>query len=183
MALAKIPYTAEVSHDGRKYTVNIQELEVPKCSNCGAISFDEEANRQISDAFHHEARLLTGERIREGRERLGLNQQVFAELLGISVSTLSRWETGGQIQQRAFDRFLRAVFGLPELRNLLSHDERLAHLGVVSASDITVGSPTIFGNVTLGGVVLQTLQSLSVLKDDPQDDSGFYRSGSLVYKP
>jgi hypothetical protein len=48
-----------------------------------------------------------------------------ADLLGVAVFTLSRWETGAQIQQRSLDRFLRAFFKLPELREALQRDESL----------------------------------------------------------
>jgi transcriptional regulator with XRE-family HTH domain len=35
-----------------------------------------------------------GQAIREGRERLGLNQEQFAELLGVEQSAVSHWEAG-----------------------------------------------------------------------------------------
>jgi hypothetical protein len=43
----------------------------------------------------------------------------------VAVFTLSRWETGAQIQQRSLDRFLRAFFKLPELRETLQREEGL----------------------------------------------------------
>jgi putative zinc finger/helix-turn-helix YgiT family protein len=116
MALATIPYTIRIDHDGRKYDVSIPALSVPKCGNCGAISIDADAEKQISDAFHKQARLLTPEEILQGREALGLTQKEMADLLGIADATLSRWETGIQVQQRSFDKFLRAFFASPALR-------------------------------------------------------------------
>jgi putative zinc finger/helix-turn-helix YgiT family protein len=127
VALATVPYTVQIDHDGRKYTVTIPDLVVPQCANCGTIVLDEEANRQISAAFRREAGLLSPEEIRQHRVNLGLTQQALADLLGVAVSTLSRWETGAQIQQRSLDRFLRAFFVLPELRHVLV-GEQLLHL-------------------------------------------------------
>jgi putative zinc finger/helix-turn-helix YgiT family protein len=122
VVLAAVPYTTQVDHDGRKYTVTIPDLVVPRCAKCGTISLDDEANRQISAAFRRQAGLLSPEQIRTHRVALGLTQQALAELLGVAVFTLSRWETGAQIQQRSLDRFLRAFFKLPELRQALQSE-------------------------------------------------------------
>jgi putative zinc finger/helix-turn-helix YgiT family protein len=125
MELATVPYTTQIDHDGRKYTVTIPDLVVPRCANCGTISLDDEANRQISAAFRKQAGLLSPEQIRSQRLALGLTQQALADLLGVAVFTLSRWETGAQIQQRSLDRFLRTFFKLPELRKALQREESL----------------------------------------------------------
>jgi putative zinc finger/helix-turn-helix YgiT family protein len=125
MVLEIVEYTVDVDHDGRKYRVSIPKLSVPKCSNCGAISIDDEADKQIDAAFRQTAKLLTLEQIREGRERLALTQQKMADLLDIAVSTLSRWETGAQVQQRGYNRMMEAFFEVPEFRKHLAH-----HAGV-----------------------------------------------------
>lgn len=125
VALAAVPYTTPIDHDGRKYTVHIPDLVVPQCAKCGTVVLDEEANRQISAAFRQEAWFLPPEQIRRHRLALGLTQQVLADRLGVAVSTLSRWETGAQIQQRSLDRLLRAFFALPELRQALGEERVL----------------------------------------------------------
>jgi putative zinc finger/helix-turn-helix YgiT family protein len=116
---ATMPYTTEVEHDGRVYTISIPALDVLRCTNCGAIVLDDAANEAISSAFRAEAHLLTPAQIRQGREGLGLSQKQLAGYLDIAVSTLSRWETGAQIQQRAMDKLLRAFFDVPEFREYL----------------------------------------------------------------
>jgi putative zinc finger/helix-turn-helix YgiT family protein len=121
MELAIIPYALTIEHDGA-YQVNIPALTVPQCANCHTISIDDEADQQISAAFRGEARLLSPEEIREGREKLGLTQTQFANLLGVGEATISRWETGTQIQQRAMDRFLRVCFASPAAVELLRSD-------------------------------------------------------------
>jgi putative zinc finger/helix-turn-helix YgiT family protein len=122
MQVATVPYTITIDHDGRAYRVEIPALTVPQCGSCKAISIDDEADQQISAAFRAEARLLTPGEIRLGREKLGLTQKQFANLLGVGEATVSRWETGAQIQQRALDRFLRVCFGSPAAVELLAHD-------------------------------------------------------------
>ncbi len=122
MQLATVAYVTTIEHDGRAYRVEIPALTVPQCTNCQAISIDDEADQQISAAFRHEAHLLAPEEIRQGRERLGLTQKQFANLLGVGEATVSRWETGAQIQQRAMDRFLRLCLASPAAVELLRND-------------------------------------------------------------
>lgn len=122
MAISVIPHSIRIDHDGKKYDVHIPDLSVPQCTdpNCREISIDEVASDQIDKVFRRTAGLLTASEIKEGRIRLGYRQQQeFARCLGISVSTLSRWETGAQVQQRSLDKFMRAVFDLPTLQDYL----------------------------------------------------------------
>jgi putative zinc finger/helix-turn-helix YgiT family protein len=102
---------------------------VPQCGNFQAISFDDEADRQISAAVRREARVLTPEEIPGGREKLGLTQKQFANLLGVGEATVSRWETGAQIQQRAMDRFLRVCLASPAAVELLRSDFQTGRRG------------------------------------------------------
>jgi putative zinc finger/helix-turn-helix YgiT family protein len=116
-------YQRDVEHDGRSYAIAVEQLRVLQCGNCGEIVLDDAANRRISDALRTAAGLMLSEEIRQRREALGLLQKQVASALQISESTLSRWETGAQIQQRCMDRFLRAFFDLEALRGYLSTPE------------------------------------------------------------
>ena len=126
MELATVPYATTIEYDGRSYHVEIPALTVPRCANCRAISIDDAADQQISAAFRREAKLLTPEDIRHGRENLGLTQKQLANLLSVGEATVSRSETGAQIQQRAMDRFLRLCFTSPEAVELLRKDFQLS---------------------------------------------------------
>jgi putative zinc finger/helix-turn-helix YgiT family protein len=117
----QVPYTVEVVHDGRSYTVTVPDLKTPRCRNCGELLLDSAANRQISDAFRRQANLLTPEEIRQAREGLGLTQRQLAGYLGVAEATLSRWETGAQIQQRSLDRLLRLFFTFDNVRAALAN--------------------------------------------------------------
>jgi putative zinc finger/helix-turn-helix YgiT family protein len=119
MALATIPYSVAIEHDGREYDVHIPALTVPRCTKCGEFSIDRTADQEIELAFRKLAHLLTAEDIRAGRKRLGLTQQEFAALLGVADATVSRWETGTQVQQRSLDGLIRGVLDVPEFRTYL----------------------------------------------------------------
>ena len=99
--LAVIDYAATLEHDGRSYEIRVSELEVPKCENCGKLVMIDSANKAVTEALRRAAGLLSPVQIRRNREHLGLTQKELAAGLGIADATLSRWETGAQLQQRA----------------------------------------------------------------------------------
>jgi putative zinc finger/helix-turn-helix YgiT family protein len=111
-----IHYAVRLQHDGREYDIDIPDLKVRRCGNCGAVTLNDEADERISQALRHAAGLLEPSEIRRQREALGLTQRQLADYLNLAESTLSRWETGAQIQQRCLDRLLRLFFDVPEVR-------------------------------------------------------------------
>jgi putative zinc finger/helix-turn-helix YgiT family protein len=123
MALAVVPYDIQIDHDGRKYRLHISALSLPKCAECGAMVIDDVAADAIDREFRKEAKLLSPEDIRAERAKLELTQQQLADRLGIASATISRWETGAQVQQRFHDRILRAFFALRPLREFLATTE------------------------------------------------------------
>ncbi len=72
---ATVRHTSEIKHDGRHYTVEVPRLRVPRCSACGELVFDNEADDQIAQALRQQLGLLSGEQIRKNREDLGLSQR------------------------------------------------------------------------------------------------------------
>jgi putative zinc finger/helix-turn-helix YgiT family protein len=133
------PYSTDVQYDGRTYSVEVSEFHAPRCKNCGAIVLDDQANDQITGALRRQVGLLTPEQIRKNRESLGLRQRDFATLLGVGESTVSRWETGVQIQQRSLDKLMRLSFAFPEVRAALADRDRTADLG----SEVAIESPIV----------------------------------------
>jgi putative zinc finger/helix-turn-helix YgiT family protein len=112
-------YAASLEHDGKAYEVELHNLPVLRCGHCGEVVFGDEAEMRLSDALRDAAGLLHPAEIRGRRESLGLTQKQLARRLRIAESTLSRWETGAQIQQKCMDLMLRSFFDLPELRRYL----------------------------------------------------------------
>jgi transcriptional regulator with XRE-family HTH domain len=53
---------------------------------------------------------VTGEDIRRERENLGLTQGQLAELLGVALNTVSRWETGQRTPHPLVLKAIQTVF-------------------------------------------------------------------------
>lgn len=138
---AVVSYTTEIEHDGRSYSVTVPDLEIPRCSKCGAMVRDDVSNRRISNALRQQIGLLTPEQIRQNREALNLTQKQLARVLAIAEATLSRWETGAQIQQRAMDRLLRLFFEFPEFCAVLEDENAVRTLGQTVHGSSTLTSP------------------------------------------
>jgi len=119
VGLAVVPYQTRVDHDGQKYDISLDALNVPQCSNCSEIYLDDNAEEAIYGELRRQARLLTPQAIRAFRESHGLSQKALGEDLVIAPETISRWETGSQIQSMHHDRMLRAYFANPSFRETL----------------------------------------------------------------
>ena len=120
---AIVDYVTQMPHDGREYTVKMDGLKTPKCTNCGQIMLDIEAMRMITRAFMRQINLLEPEQIHESRVHAKLTQQELAAALGVSDAMVARLERGGQIQTRSLDNLLRLFFGLAQVRELLTKQQ------------------------------------------------------------
>jgi putative zinc finger/helix-turn-helix YgiT family protein len=116
-----IEHTAEVKHDGKLHTVEVSDLPVERCGNCGEVYFTLESDEAISVALRRQLGLLSPHDIVRNRAALGLSQSQFGSAIGAAQESVSRWENGHIIQSRGTDRILRAYFYLPELREFF-HD-------------------------------------------------------------
>lgn len=104
------------------YPINGEEILVPasphlRCRKCGETLLRlDEARRLREEAtaiYRKRNHLLAGEEILQLRERLGLTQGQLAELLRLGVNTISRWESGRNVQTAAMDVLLRLVRDMP----------------------------------------------------------------------
>ena len=100
------------------YPVNGEEIAVPgaahlHCPECGEVVLRlDEARHLRKDAlarYRGKYRLLAADEIRSLRERLGLTQAALARLLRLGGNTISRWESGRNIQTAAMDVLLRLI--------------------------------------------------------------------------
>lgn len=119
-------YPAEMEHDGRSYSFVVTGIEILECDACHNRVLPSAAFVTVMDKLRTEAGLLTPTEIREKRKSLDLTQEQLANDLKIAKETVSRWETGGQIQQRVMDVLLRLYFDMPEVREYLKQSQGAA---------------------------------------------------------
>jgi DNA-binding transcriptional regulator YiaG len=113
-------FTADLEHDGRAYAVTVRDLDVLRCGNCGNQIIPDDSFDRLTAELRRQAGLLAPGEIKGNRDRLHLTQKALAGHLRVSESTLCRWETGGQIQQRAMDLLMRLYFDIPQVREHLA---------------------------------------------------------------
>ncbi len=90
-------------------TVHVERVPIRECDVCG-----ESFSGPDTAAIRHEAicrhqGLLTPCQIKELRETLGMTQAELARITGIGEATISRWERGRLLQNKAMDRLLRLL--------------------------------------------------------------------------
>jgi putative zinc finger/helix-turn-helix YgiT family protein len=115
-----IDYPVTMEHDGRSFKFTVVNLQVLKCAACQEEALPDESMKRIYDQLRVEAGLLSPTEIREKRKQLELTQEDLASQLGVAKETISRWETGGQIQQRGYDKLLRVYFDVQAARDYLA---------------------------------------------------------------
>ena len=109
--------------------VNGEEISVPSaphlaCPKCGEIVLRYRDSRRLGeDAIYRKKHgLLSADEIRALRERLDLTQADLARLLRLGANTVSRWESGRNVQTAAMDILLRLIRDLPgSVEYLRSH--------------------------------------------------------------
>lgn len=111
-----------------KLPVNSEEIAVSsashlKCTKCGEIILRfQEAKRLHADAIEIYRRrhgLLSADEIRAIRERFSMTQADLSRLLRLGANTISRWESGRNVQTAAMDMLLRLIRDLPGSVNYL----------------------------------------------------------------
>lgn len=98
--------------------VNGEEISVPsaahlRCPKCGEVVLRlDDARRLGEDAialYRKKHGLLSADEIRAIRERFRLTQADLAKLLRLGANTISRWESGRNVQTAAMDVLLRLI--------------------------------------------------------------------------
>ena len=102
--------------------VNGEEITVPSslhlsCPKCGEIVLRfQDAKRLHEDAiaiYRKKHGLMSADQIRAIRERFTLTQADLVRLLRLGANTVSRWESGRNVQTAAMDLLLRLIRDLP----------------------------------------------------------------------
>jgi putative zinc finger/helix-turn-helix YgiT family protein len=116
---------------GAFLSINGERISVPgfphlRCPRCGeavlSVAEARELQRQAIERYRLKYGLLSADEIRAIRRRHDLTQGEFARLLRLGGNTVSRWESGRNVQSAAMDVLLRLIRDLPEsLRYLREH--------------------------------------------------------------
>ncbi len=115
--------TAMIEKRGKlRLPVNGEDIAVPSavhlsCPKCHEVVLRFEDSRRLgADAiaiYRRKHGLLSADEIRGVRERFNLTQADFARLLRLGANTLSRWESGRNVQTEAMDTLLRMIRDVP----------------------------------------------------------------------
>jgi putative zinc finger/helix-turn-helix YgiT family protein len=102
--------------------VNGEEIAVPaalhlRCPKCHEVVLRYEDARRLSEdaiaIYRRKHGLLSARGMRAIRERFKLTQAEFGTLLRLGANTLSRWESGRNVQTEAMDTLLRLIRDVP----------------------------------------------------------------------
>ena len=109
----------------RRVEIDDEYLKCPECDEEFYTSdLAERRQRLAVERARTEDNLLTPAQIKSVRERLGLSQRLFEEILGVGEKTCVRWEQGRVCQNVATDRLMRLV---------AADRENVARLAVINA--------------------------------------------------
>lgn len=110
--------------------VNGEDISVPKsphfkCPKCGEVVLRRDHARALREAalalYRAKHDLLSADEIRAIRERHELTQGQLAALLRLGANTLSRWESGRNVQTAAMDVLMRLIRDVPGTLEYLRH--------------------------------------------------------------
>ena len=104
---------------------------------------------------------MKGDQIRDMREKLEFTQTEFANTLGISFSTISRWEQGNKSPNFKQNELLETLY------NIVSHDginlENIIRVlragGIIALTTLAASQADIKFTTALGGVISATVKA------------------------
>jgi len=115
--------TTMVEKRGRlRLPVNGEEIAVPSaahlyCPKCAEVVLRFQDSKRLGEdaiaIYRKKHGLLSADEIRAIRERFNLTQADLARLLRLGANTVSRWESGRNVQTAAMDMLLRLIRDLP----------------------------------------------------------------------
>jgi len=97
--------------------VAVSGIEHLKCPDCGEVLLGYQSARRLGEdaaaKYREKYGLLSADEIRGLRRHFGLTQRELARLLRLGANTISRWESGRNVQTAAMDLLLRLVRDIP----------------------------------------------------------------------
>ena len=81
-------------------------VEVEKCNDCGFSYIDQTEELSCHEAICEHLGIMKPSQIKGLRDYHGLTQYDFSNITGLGEATLSRWERGIVIQNKAYDNYM-----------------------------------------------------------------------------
>lgn len=81
-------------------------VPVLTCTSCGEQFTDSRAEVARHEAVCRHLARMTPKELRDIRESYGLSQDQWADITGLGTASIKRWETGTNIQNEAYDRYM-----------------------------------------------------------------------------
>lgn len=110
--MCEVVESKEVREYEIKKTKVSAEITILTCKNCGEEVFDRDVEIAndilLFDDYKRKNNLLTSREIAKIREKYGLSQAKFSEMLGFGLKTITRYENGA-IQDSTHDNLMRLV--------------------------------------------------------------------------
>jgi putative zinc finger/helix-turn-helix YgiT family protein len=119
-APAVVSRTVVYRYDGKDFRLEISNLPVLSCGQCGFEAHTNETEDCIIAKLRGTLQLLSPSQIESQRLALGLTQKRLARLISTSEESISRWESGLVIQSRSMNKLLQLYLFVPEMRSLVS---------------------------------------------------------------
>jgi putative zinc finger/helix-turn-helix YgiT family protein len=92
--------------DGDNQVLLRAVVPVLTCNSCGEQFADARAEILRHEAVCRHLGRMTPRELRDLRDGYGLSQEQWADLTGLGAASVKRWETGANIQNEAYDRFM-----------------------------------------------------------------------------
>lgn len=152
-----------IAHDAvRRYDMGglhhvvLHGVTVARCKSCAeeeiTIPRIGQLHRALANFLVHQPRLFSSEEIRFLRKHIGLSATDFAQRMGVTRETVSRWENGTQMGASA-DRLLRVLVATHEPSDNYAIDDVLKDLLSSLPTDLPAQRPALveMGNSSTRG--------------------------------
>lgn len=110
--------TGVITETVRGVPTTVDDVHQYACDACGEIELDlDDADRLSREQMKQVTKakgILSPDEIRGIRKGLGLTQEEFQRLLGVSSPPVSRWEMGVMLPSKTTDNLMRVIAEVPE---------------------------------------------------------------------
>ncbi len=94
------------------------DLPVRRCKACGVEFLDRQSEAIKLEAICEYLGVLSPAGLRRTRARYGMTQAEFADVTGLGIATVVRWENGSMNHTPAYDRYIRLLESPEVMRQL-----------------------------------------------------------------